>query len=217
MVSEKDFPVLLFIAKKAGLNDSVKTSTTQIALDLNISQQSVSRKLSFLAEKNLIERKVFADGNILSLTEKGIELLKKRKNELNEIFSSKKKRKKLSGTVLSGLGEGKYYIDLSGYQKQFKEKLGKKVFAGTLNLKVKESELNEFLSSKEKILISGFSTEKRSFGPALLFKVKINDLVSGSIIVPERTNHPLDIAEVISEFNLRKKLKLKDNNIVYLT
>lgn len=216
MVMEKDFTLLLFIAKKAGLFDSVKTSTVQMALELNISQQSVSRKLSFLAGENLIERKVFADGNVLSLTEKGIQILNKRKNELNEIFSSKK-RKKISGKIMPGLGEGRYYIGLQGYQKQFKKILGKKVFPGTINIKVDETELNEFLSSKEKILVSGFSNEKRSFGPALLFKIKINDLVSGAIIVPERTNHPSAIIEVVSEFNLRKKLGLRDGSAVYLS
>jgi len=216
MISEKDFSLLLFIAKNAGLNDVVKSSTSEIASELNFSQQTVSRKLSFLAEENLIERKVFADGNILSLTEKGKKILLERKTELDKIFSSKK-RIKLSGKTQSGLGEGKYYVNLSGYQKQFKKKLGKKIFPGTLNLKIKELELNEFLSSKEKILVTGFSTEKRSFGPALLFKVKVNGLVDGAIIVPERTNHPSDIIEVISPFFLRKKLKLKDNYLVSLS
>ncbi len=215
MVSEKHFPLLLLIAKKAGLNDSLKASTSQLAFELNISQQSVSRKLSFLAQKKLIERKVFADGNIIHLTEKGKKLLFKRKQELDKIFSSKKK-KTIKGKVLSGLGEGKYYVNVSGYQKQFKEKLGKKIFPGTLNLKVNESELNAFLSSKQKIAVEGFSDSRRSFGPALLFKAKLNS-VEGAVIVPERTNHPSNVIEFISPFFLRNKLNLKDNSVVQLS
>jgi len=213
---EKDFSLLLLIAKKTNLNNSMSASTSGIASDLNISQQSVSRKLSFLASENLIERKVLPSGNIISLTEKGKKALLKRKNELQRIFS-KEKTHTISGRVKSGLGEGKYYINLSGYQKQFREKFGEKVFPGTLNLKVNEFELNDFLFSKKKIVIKGFSNNQRSFGDAFLFKVKLNNSVEAAIIVPERTNHPEDIIELISPCFLRKKLELKDNNLVVVS
>ncbi|MBU2100196.1 CTP-dependent riboflavin kinase [Candidatus Micrarchaeota archaeon] len=210
---EKDFPLLLFIAGKAGLNNSFTASTSEIASELNISQQSVSRKLSLLAKNGFIQRKVLASGNIISLTEKGIKLLEKRKSELERIFSGKKDFA-LKGKVQSGLKEGKYYIGLSGYQTQFRKFFGKKVFAGTLNLKVNEFELKDFLQQKKKFFIQGFSDNKRSFGPAFLFKVKLNNSVDAAIIIPERTNHPEDIIEIISPFFLRKKLKLKDNDEV---
>lgn len=213
---EKDFYLLLAIAKKAELNNSVKASTSELASELNISQQSVSRKLSFLAEKGLIERKVSVSGNVISLTEKGKNFLLKRKNELNRIFSSDK-NSRISGKVKSGLGEGKYYINLLGYQKQFKEKLGEKVFPGTLNIKINEFELADFLSEKKKISIKGFSGKQRSFGSAFIFKVRLNDEVDAAAIIPERTNHPENILELISFFNLRKKLKLKDNDLVFVS
>ncbi len=212
---EKDFSLLLFIAKKS-LNSCFHASTSEIALELNSSQQTVSRKLFFLSEKGLIERKVLASGNILSLTEKGKKVLLKRKNELEEVFSLKKQNK-ISGRVQSGLGEGKYYINLAGYQKQFVEKLGQKVFAGTLNLKIDETKLEGFLSSKEKIQMQGFSTKERKFGSAVLFKVKLNNSVNAALIIPERTNHPSDVVEIISPFFLRKKLKLKDNSNVFIS
>jgi riboflavin kinase len=210
---EKDFQLLLLIAKKSGLKNSFTASTSEIASELNISQQSVSRKLAFLAVNGFIERKVFASGNIISLTEKGIKILEKRKSELERIFSLKKEFS-ITGKIQSGLKEGKYYISLPGYQQQFKKFFGKKVFAGTLNLKVNEFELKDFLQEKKKFFIEGFSGNKRSFGPAFLFKVKLNNSVDAAIIIPERTNHPEDIIEIISPFFLRKKLKLKDNDML---
>jgi len=215
-LAEKDFFLLLFIAKKAGLKNSFTASTSDIATNLNISQQSVSRKLSFLALENFIERKIISSGNIISLTEKGKNLLLKRKKELESIFSSENKNE-FSGTIQSGLGEGKYYISLSGYQNQFKKILNKKVFPGTLNLKINEFELQEFLLSKEKILVNGFSNNQRSFGNAFLFKVRLNDSVNAAIIVPERTNHPSDIVEIISPYFLRKKLNAKDNDSIVIS
>ncbi|MFH1663432.1 MAG: DUF120 domain-containing protein [archaeon] len=213
---EKNFFVLLFIAKKAGMSGSFKASTSGIAVELGISQQSVSRKLVFLASNGFIERKVFSSGNVISLTEKGRKALIKRKHELEGIFSEKKSSE-ISGKVKSGLGEGKYYINIPGYQKQFKEKLGKKVFPGTLNLEVNEFELTDFLSSKKKILIKGFSGRERSFGSACLFRVKLNNSVDATVIVPERTTHSENIVEIISPLDLRKKLGLKDNSEVIVS
>jgi riboflavin kinase len=155
-------------------------------------------------------------GNIISLTEKGKKILLKRRNELNRIFSVQKPFQ-IAGKVKSGLGEGKYYINLPGYQKQFKEKLGGKVFPGTLNLEVNEFELADFLSSKKGVFIEGFSGKQRSFGSAFVFRVKLNGLSECFAIVPERTTHPKNILEIISFFNLRKKLKLKDNDVVFVS
>ena len=55
-MKQTDFFLLLLIAKKAGLNNQFHSSTSEIAKQSNLSQQSVSRKLILLEKNGLLKR-----------------------------------------------------------------------------------------------------------------------------------------------------------------
>ncbi len=117
---------------------------------------------------------------------------------------------KIEGTVVPGLGEGKYYLLQKKYNKQFKKKLGYEPFPGTLNIELNEKELGKMklLKEMEGINIEGFETNERTFGKARCFKGNIEGKEI-AVILPERSHHP-NVIEIISPINLRKELGLKD-------
>jgi riboflavin kinase len=63
------------------------------------------------------------------------------------------------------------------------------------------------------IEIEGFKKNDRIFGSIKCFKCKVND-VDASIIIPERSHYGSNILEIISRFELRKKLNLKNGDEV---
>lgn len=218
MPDEKNLSLLIYLAKKTSLTNSIKTSTSRIASDLSISQQSISRKLNSLNRQKLIHSSVSPSGYTLSLSRKGIALLKERYLELDSLFKGKKlPEKRLLGTVKKGVGDGKYYTSLNPYKKQFQEKLGMNVFPGTLNLKVDETELDSFLSLAKSIPINGFSTKERNFGSGKAVKVKIAGKIPASIFFPERSIYGREIIELISSIQLKKSLHLKEGSKLLLT
>lgn len=204
--------VLIEIAKQ-GLNDEVKISTSRLAGMIGLSQQSASRIMKDMEKEGLVSRKVFIDGQVVLIEKKGLDLLQKRYSDLNRIFS----RKKLSiaGELVSGIGEGRYYIGLKGYRKQFKEKLNFVPYSGTLNLKVDSKTGRELQNLSEFILIEGFRTKKRSFGGLKCAKAKLehnNQQIVAAVIRPFRTVHGDDILEIIAPYYLRERLRLKDGD-----
>lgn len=216
MLKGDDFTLLLYLGKKSNLADSIHSSTADIALDLKTSQQTVSRRLRELEQKNLIIRNASPTGTKISLTENGRNTLKQKYYELNKLFR-KRAEKKLKGVIVKGLGEGSYYLSQPNYLNQLKEKLNSDIFVGTLNLKVNEEELEKFLKGENYFLIEGFSTDERSFGSLRGFKIKINDSVDGALIFPERSNIPKNIIEIVAPINLRKKFHLKDGSKVKIS
>jgi riboflavin kinase len=118
------------------------------------------------------------------------------------------------GKVLSGIGEGRYYTEQSGYVEQFKEKLGFVPFPGTLNIEIELIERNKLrmLKDSNAININDFKNKNRTFGAVRCFRAKING-IDGAIVLPLRT-HYSNVLELISEFHLRKKLNLKDGDCV---
>jgi len=214
LIKSRYVDVLIEIARH-GLNEEVKLSTSRLAEQIGLSQQSASRLMKEMESGSLISRKVFIDGQVVRIEKKGIELLQRRYTELNRIFSRKKL--KINGELVSGLGEGRYYISLKGYRKQFSEKLNFIPYGGTLNIKVDEKTGKEIHNLSEFILIEGFSTKKRSFGGLKCAKAKIehkNRQIIAAVIKPFRTVHGDDIIEVIAPYYLREKLKLKEGDTV---
>ncbi len=143
-------------------------------------------------------------------------MLKERLLELQQLFK-KTKNPRLSGTLKSGLGEGRYYVSRPFYLKHFKKLLGFKPFFGTLNLEVDETRLKSFLASINPLTVPGFETDERSFGKIRVFPVLVEGKQKAALVFPERTNHPKNEVELIAPLNLRKKLKLKDGSKVTLS
>jgi riboflavin kinase len=200
--------LLLAIAEETKLGEAV-LSTHFLGKKLSRSQQAISNQLRSLQALGLISRTATSKGMQISLTTKGIEVLK---SIQHTIEASLKGPSAIVGTVFSGLKEGRFYTRLPTYLKQFKDKLGIDPFPGTLNLRVVQPEKNIVLAQLKGIRIEGFSTKDRTFGALKAYPVKIEKL-SCAILMPDRTSHK-DTLEIICSENLRKKLAIKDNDQV---
>ncbi len=211
-----DFFLLLLLAQKGAVSGSIFSSTSKLSKELLLSQQSVSRKLSALKEKGLIELSSSSKGVHVKISEKGRKELLETFSHLKTVFE-KQKQKSFSGVVQTGLGEGKYYLSFPQYQKQINEKLGFEPFPGTLNLKAEPVQIEHFWHGMKEAYISGFKTSERTFGGLKAFPVKINGKIDGALIFPDRSNNPKGVAEIIAPIFLRKKFGLKDGSKVTIT
>ena len=194
--------LLLNLAK----NPSKKT-TTALAEEIGVSQQTVSRWLKQLENEGMVEKTPSG----YRLTNHALKTLSK----LSEAAGETKKRLEIQGTLFEGFREGGYYMSLEGYRTQIRKKLGFTPYPGTLNLRIRgktDLENNEKLHSLEGIKISGFkdAKTKRAFGGAKCFKARINDSEDGAVIIPDRTHHDASVMEVIAPVFLRKSLALKN-------
>ncbi len=211
---EEELPFLLYIAQQTELAKECKLTTSAIAAVLQFSQQTASRKLIELEEKGFISRQIAGDGIIITLLPKGKEVLDKHFILLRNLYTNKKE---LIGKVKAGLGEGKFYMQMKQYKEAIEAKLKFTPYPGTLNLQVNPAERKAFLMQKELIKIEGFKTKERAFGgifcyPVIITKNKLK--INGALILPERTNHPEDVAELIAPSYLRELLKLKDGESI---
>lgn len=191
----------------------VELSSVEFASHIDSSPQTAARKLKSLEDEKLISRQILHDGQLVTITSGGIAALQKELNDYREIFSGNGSKKFLSGKVITGLGEGQYYISLDGYRTQFIEKLGFDPYPGTLNIKLDAPSIEIRKGISAGIRISGFTSENRTFGSGSCFGVRIADM-QGAVIVPERTHYPEDIIEIIAPVNLRKHLDLGDGSNV---
>ncbi|MBI2546371.1 CTP-dependent riboflavin kinase [Candidatus Woesearchaeota archaeon] len=202
--------VLLELAKLAK-NRSIDSSTLSLSRKLGISQQSVSRKLMELESQKLIKRQVSQRGITVIIDAKGKEVLAQKYASLKQFFEESKPC--ISGTLKTGLGEGKYYMSQQEYQSQFAEKLGFTAYPGTLNLTVEPTEVLTFINSQAPIRINGFERRERTFGALTAYRARIGK-ISCSIIIPDRTTHDSSTLEVIAPDYLRDALKIKDGDII---
>ena len=203
----------MYLADKTKLFTTLETSTTKIASDLKISQQTVSRKLREMENLGLITRKVDYEGHLITLTAKSLNLLKEHSRKIQTLLKNKKTS--VTGTLVDGSGEGSYYISLRQYKEKIRQKLGFIAYPGTLNVKVREEDIIPFLNSLVPIKISGFKTKERTFGEIVCYKVRIRN-IQAAIVVPERTRYG-GILEIIAPFNIRNKLNLKTGDKVILS
>jgi len=213
---EEELNMLMYLANKSRLNETLRISTQQLAADMNFSQQTASRKLIELEQQNYITRQLFGDGIEITLLPKSKQLIEQHYALLKSIYESKKI---LHGRITAGLGEGKFYMQVKQYKESIEKKLFFTPFPGTLNLKVIPVERKQFLLHKEKqmVKIEGFTTPQRTFGSLLCYPVNIKKgkkSIYGALIIPERTNHPEDVAELIAPIHLRTVLKVNNDDIL---
>lgn len=209
MMKRTHLDLLLLLLKAGGGTGKVFATTNDIARELGISQQSTSRWIIQLENGGFIER----GHSSIWLTSRGLEELMRvyflMKSSFEEKFPVK-----LSGRVVSGMKDGEYYLSLPRYTKQFKKKLGFKPYPGTLNVVMEDRDKKPMLERMGGIMVDGFSIGNRVLGTVKCFPVRINNKVKGAVVLPERSHYNSDTIEVVSPYNLRKKLKLRDGSRV---
>ena len=211
---------LTHLLSKGAKHNFVTITTSSLGKNIKKSQQAASKHLLELENKNFIERIISGRKISVKITPKGYSELVKLSNVLQKNLTSSPSHVLLKGTLVSGLGEGAYYMSLEGYSKQFKTKIGYVPFPGTFNVKLRKKEYTEAISQFEEmegIHIDGYSDGKRTYGWVKCFKAKLNSTFDCLLIRLERSHHDTSIIELISKNSLRKTAKLSDNSKVTIT
>tara|TARA_B110000014_G_scaffold225220_1_gene183853 strand:+ start:22 stop:714 length:693 start_codon:yes stop_codon:yes gene_type:complete len=208
---------LAHILSKGGKHNFVNITTTSLGKEIHKSQQSASLHLKELELGGFIERIQSGRKQSIKITNKGFIELSTLHNLLSKLISKSSDSLSITGTIISGMGEGAYYMSMKGYTKQFKSKLGYIPYPGTLNVHIKEkifSEAISQLSNYEGVKINSFSDGKRTFGWVKCFKAKINNKIDCELILLERTHHDTTIVEFIAKNSIRKSLKIGNKSNV---
>lgn len=210
-----DVEYLKKLALMGAVNKTIKVSSSEFQKHTGASSKTAARKLKQLEEEGLIERKIVPGGQLITMTEKGIEVLKNEYVDYSRIFSPECEILELEGKVLKGLGEGQYYVNIPGYRKQFEEKLHFVPFPGTLNVQLSESSspLRNLLREIPAVRVEGFNDGERTFGGGKCYPVVIGG-IEAAVVAPERTHYPSDLIEIIAPVKLRDALGLKDGDRV---
>jgi len=187
-----------------------ETSTSQLAEELAVSQQSVRRILRELEKEGFLRRR-HASG--LFLTGKGRLALLGLQGTIERALGDRTRH--LNGRLENGLGEGKYYVSLTHYQKHLTTLLGSEPYPGTLNLTVNPEERALFLSGAEGSLIPGYRSRARSYGAVMYYPVVLGDERCG-LLLPMRSSYEPDKVELVASVNLRRHLKLSDGDEVVI-
>jgi riboflavin kinase len=215
MLVAEDIECLKAIALMGGRRGPVFVSSQKIAEMLQSSPQTASRRLKALELQGLITRTVTPGGQHITLTKQGEEELHREYMDYCRLFATEGGTYSLTGTVITGLGEGKYYMSLSGYRQQFGSLLGFEPYPGTLNIRLSPSSLavRKKIEALNWIRIKGFSADSRTFGDARCLPCRIGN-VPCAIVIPGRTHYPDDVIEVIAPVALRRQLRVEDSDTV---
>ena len=207
------------LALGGALDGDEKLSCASLADRLGVSTQTASRRLQRLEEGGYLDREIVSDGQWVQVTADGERRLHEEYTDYRQIFDADKDVT-LAGAVTSGMGEGRHYISLPGYMRQFREKLGYEPFAGTLNIDLTEESVRarRRLNGVEPVTIEGWEDDDRTYGPAYCYPASVSaggETYEGAhVIAPERTHHGDDHLEVIAPEKLRDALGLEDGSEV---
>jgi len=207
------------LLSKGARYNFVQITTSSLGKNIKKSQQSASKHILELENGGFIDRLMTGRQLSVKITQKGYSELVKLHSVLGSSLDSLPSHLKLNGSVISGLGEGAYYMSLNGYTKQFKVKIGYIPFPGTLNIKLNQLQATQIiqqLDELDSVTIEPFSDGKRTYGWVKCFHATLNNSIKCELIRLERTHHNNSVIELISKNNLRKTSKLKTGSKVMI-
>ncbi|QPV61250.1 CTP-dependent riboflavin kinase [Halosimplex litoreum] len=229
-VGHAELATLKALALSGDLDGDQKVSCSALADRLDASTQTASRRLQRLEEADLVDREIVSDGQWVTVTEAGERALQREYADYRRIFE-RDASVELHGSITSGMGEGRHYISLPGYMRQFEDRLGYEPFLGTLNVELGEESVRERgrLSSFEPVTIDGWEDDERTYGPAYCYPAAVeagdgseatasdggeaaSRFEDAHVITPERTHHGDDQLEIIAPVKLRDELGLEDGS-----
>ena len=208
---------LSYLLSKGAKYNYVTITTSSLGKNIHKSQQAASKHLLELEQNKFISRIISGRNLSVKITAKGFSEMVKLSSILQNSLDSSPSSVDLKGTLVSGMGEGAYYMGLKGYTKQFISKIGYVPFPGTLNVrldkKIHQESIKQF-ETLDGIKIKSFSDGKRTYGWVKCFPGKLNNSINCQLIVLERTHHDDSVIELISKVCLRKNSKFKDGSKV---
>lgn len=122
---------------------------------------------------------------------------------------------KIHGRVACGLGQGAQFLCLDWVQRELRRRLALAPFPGTLNLRVAAEARDALYTQREHFLriADPSSPDCPGYLQKVILRANGRTCASAYLILPERTVYK-DVLEVISAYNLRERLDLKDGDPV---
>tara|TARA_B100000678_G_C18051405_1_gene438848 strand:+ start:98 stop:781 length:684 start_codon:yes stop_codon:yes gene_type:complete len=200
------------LLSKGARHNFVQLTSSSLGRSIQKSQQAASKYLVELESGGFIERFMKGRKVFVRITNKGYAELVKLHSLLGSSLGTFPSSIELKGKIISGMGEGAYYMSLKGYTKQFKSKIGYVPFPGTLNVKLYQKEHVEAIQQLDDLdgqKINSFSDGKRTFGWVKCFTATLNRTINCQLIRLERTHYDNSIIELISKNNICKTADLK--------
>jgi riboflavin kinase len=220
-VGHDELATLKLVALDGALEGRATVTCAALAGRLEASNQTASRRLQRLEDAGYVEREMTGDGQLVAVTEAGERSLQREYADYRRLFEGDA-NVELSGVVTSGMGEGRHYISLPGYMRQFRERLGYEPFEGTLNVDLNDESVRARarMDALDPIDIDGWEDDERTYGPAFCWPATVErDGPDGPerygtahVIAPERTHHGEDQLEVIAPDRLRDEMDLEDDD-----
>jgi riboflavin kinase len=206
------------LLSKGARHNFVEITTADLGKRIGRSQQAASKHLLELENSGYLERVKRGQKFAVRITDKGF-------NEIQDLYSSFRTALELSpstvnfeGNVVSGMGEGAYYMSLSGYKKQFKDRLGYVPYPGTLNIRLVDqlfmNARRELGKHQAAVFIDGFSDGTRTYGWVKCYRARINDSKSleAAVLVLERTHYDDTMLEVIAPVPIKQTAGIKNGD-----
>lgn len=214
-----ELATLKLLALAGAVDGDAKITGSGLASKLDASTQTASRRLQRLEDADLVAREIVSDGQWVRVTDDGERLLQEEYAEYQRIFEHGI-GVTLSGSVESGMGEGRHYVSLSGYHRQFVDKLGYEPFPGTFNLSLddRSARARARMNALDPIEIDGWEDGDRTYGPAYCYPITLESDAAiyekAHVVSPERTHYDDVQLEIIAPDELRAELEVEDGDVV---
>jgi len=192
--------------------DKLSISSSELGNYLGVSQQSASRYLTRLEKRGFIRRSREGRGQVVRFTEKGLNLLEEVYLNLRDFIEGGGKPLLIEGKVISGLGEGAYYV--REYADRLQSSIGFMPFFGTLNIKSQRTypSIDKYTTGS----VRGFKKGDRTFGEIKYMPVKLmgDEWKEDCYLVIPQRKHYIDEFEIVSKEKLREKHNIKDGDVL---
>src|SRR5918911_778540 len=213
----KHILTLIELLSKGAHQNFVEVTTSEIGKSIGRSQQAASKHLLDLETSGYVERLKKGQKYAVKITDKGYSEIKSLYLSLRAALESAPETMDFEGNVISGMGEGAYYMSLEGYRRQFREKLGYEPYPGTLNVRLTDQIYMNGrleLGKHPSIFINGFSDGTRTYGWVKCYRATINDgsLDNAAVLVLERTHYDDSMVEVIAPVSIKQTANLKNGD-----
>jgi riboflavin kinase len=208
---------LIELLSKGARHNFVEVTTTLLGKGIGRSQQAASKHLLDLETYGYIERLKKGQKYAVKVTDEGYSEIQSLYLSLRAALESAPATMDFEGNVISGMGEGAYYMSLEGYRRQFREKLGYEPYPGTLNVRLTDQIYRNGrleLGKHPSIFINGFSDGTRTYGWVKCYRATINDgaIDNAAVLVLERTHYDDSMLEVIGPISIKQAAGIKNGD-----